>query len=421
MLVGLPASCICSMRVVTVGSGSGSLARGAVPCGASEAMPVGRDLAAHRVRERRDVEDSRKPSNFEGRCIALRHARALPASVRLEHRDSELLVEVAIEDLPVPPNRHQVRAHQPGYRGHVEVAHEQLHVLLEFAAAVEEVSEALDRHVREREERREHDPEVLRQLGAVLSLEGCLLGRQERPQRVVHQVEGEAGARDAVAQLVELEEAVDGLVEDAAAALGVDVLFGVAREGRHDPNLVFSKEGSEVLLARLGEHREVAAVDHLLAQPPALFDKVPELIVQLGSAARDVEGVHRGARLHQLYAPLRHLGAHHLFALRGALHVAVVARLVAIQPDVELQDLDGLLLEDHLLPRQELVEARHPQVVKRPPPLLPLLPRQLGLSELSEIFGSEGVLFILLDMLHALRNERTPSAALDILKIASPG
>lgn len=55
--------------------------------------------------------------------------------------------------------------------------------------------------------------------------------------------------------------------------------------------------------------------------------------------------------------------------------------LVAIQPDVELQDLDGLLLEDHLLPRQELVEARHPQVVKRPPPLLPLLPRQLGLRE----------------------------------------
>ena len=52
--------------------------------------------------------------------------------------------------------------------------------------------------------------------------------------------------------------------------------------------LVVSEEGSKVLLARLREDREVAAVDHLLAEPPPFSHQVPELLSGVGFGFRGI-------------------------------------------------------------------------------------------------------------------------------------
>ena len=75
------------------------------------------------------------------------------------HFEIQLLIEVAIEEAAVVVDAHQIPAHQMLDRVLVEVADEQLHVRLEFAASPQKVDKALDGHVRDAEEVVEYDPE----------------------------------------------------------------------------------------------------------------------------------------------------------------------------------------------------------------------------------------------------------------------
>ena len=66
---------------------------------------------------------------------------------------------------------------------------------------------------------------------------------------------------------------------------------------------------------------------------------MPELVTQLGSPAGDVHGVNGGGVGDQADALVHRLSGHHLESLGRALHVTVGTGLVAVEPDVELEDL----------------------------------------------------------------------------------
>ena len=50
-----------------------------------------------------------------------------------------------------------------------------------------------------------------------------------------------------------------------------------------------ARKAAEILLARLLQDREVAAVDHLHPQPPRLAHELPELGMQLRRTAGEIE------------------------------------------------------------------------------------------------------------------------------------
>ena len=105
------------------------------------------------------------------------------------------------------------------------------------------------------------------------------------------------------------------------------------------------EEVDRVLLAGLEEHGQVAAVDHLAAEPMRAGDEVPELVVQLRGAAGEVEGGDVRVALQQPEHAVGDVPLHHLGALRAGLHVAVVAGQVAAPPDVHLEGPDLLAQE----------------------------------------------------------------------------
>ncbi len=69
----------------------------------------------------------------------------------------------------------------------------------------------------------------------------------------------------AIAERVECLQAADGGVEHALAALAVDIVLEVAGHRGDDLDLLGGEKLRQVLLARLLQDGQVAAVDHLHA------------------------------------------------------------------------------------------------------------------------------------------------------------
>jgi len=80
------------------------------------------------------------------------------------HRDFKHLIEVAIVKGAVPSHADERTAHEGGDGCRIEVLHQQVHVLRTGSAPLEEIGEALDRHVGEREQPVKLDIEVIAQL-----------------------------------------------------------------------------------------------------------------------------------------------------------------------------------------------------------------------------------------------------------------
>jgi len=256
------------------------------------------------------------------------------------HRQAEHLVEVAVVQRAGP-----VDADQPGAHHRVEVvgaerALEQCHVGLEFALADQRAAEAVDRHVGQREQVVEADAELRLQLALVVGLQRALVGWQGRPQRVVDQAQRQARIGLAIAQRVELLQRRDALVEHAGTALAVDAFERVTRQRRHDLDALLGQELGQVFLARFEQDRQVAAVDHLQAERARARRQAPEVWVQLGCAAGDVEGL-RLARTQHLEHQIDQVSAHLLGAVGAGVDMAVQATLVAAVADVDLQRLEA--------------------------------------------------------------------------------
>ncbi len=100
-----------------------------------------------------------------------------------------------------------------------------------MAGAFEVAAPAFDGHVGDADEVGEDDAEVFVEFAAVVGFEGVGGRGEGGAAGVVNEREGEVGVR-AVAHVVEGEQALDRVVEGAAAALLVDVVGGVAGQAR---------------------------------------------------------------------------------------------------------------------------------------------------------------------------------------------
>ena len=171
---------------------------------------------------------------------------------------------------------------------------------------------------------------------AVIALESILRGRQDRPLRVVDEVQSKRAGGHAVTERVQPLERPDTRFENAFATLPVDVVFQVTRQRRHDLDTLLGEEVGEILLPRLLEDRQVATVHHVHAQSAGPRHEHPEMRVQFGCAARDVESRHARS-LQECENLVDRLPGHLLGAAGTGIHVAMHAGLVALVAQVHLQ------------------------------------------------------------------------------------
>eukprot|EP00754_Rhynchopus_humris_P001735 Rhum_TRINITY_DN10995_c0_g2::Rhum_TRINITY_DN10995_c0_g2_i1::g.41701::m.41701 len=343
------------------GSAEGTAAAGTGTRSAPVAVRPQLDLVRQEGVERLDVPNGRGKRLL---CVAGSSSSGAALDGR-RHVEAELLVEVAVVEGSVPADADRVAAHQALDRRRVEVLHKQLHVLCKLVLLAQIVRETLHRQVRDREQLVEVDAERLQQLLLVRRLQRLLLRRQEGAQRVVHEVQRQPRARLAVPGGVELLQALDRGVEHAFAPLCVDVLRRVARHRRHHLDAVLCEEGRRVLVPLQRQHRQVAPVDHLDALRTRTLRQLPEVRVQLGRAARDVQGLDGAALLDQRQHPVHRRLVHVLrHAQRARLDVTVVARLVAQQADVHLDRLRLDPVQEGLLPalRDGVEEGGQPRL-----------------------------------------------------------
>ena len=134
------------------------------------------------------------------------------------------------------------------------------------------------------------------------------------------------------------------------AALRVDVLLRVARQRGDYADAMACEELTEPVHVGLHQHRQVAPVDNLDAQGRGALDERAECGVHLRRAAGDIQrgdgrrgGKHGEDAVHRLQR-------HRLRALWRRLDVTMGARLVAVQPDVDLwwraQEEEGLATQE---------------------------------------------------------------------------
>src|SRR6266705_2362781 len=264
-----------------------------------------------------------------------------PRSARDPERQSQHLVEIAIVDSALPVHRDQSAAHHGAEILLAERFLQQLHVGAELSSGDERRAESGDRHVGERVEPVEADAEALAEHPLVVRLEVFLRGRQRSSLRVVHEVEREMRALHAVAERIQALERADARFVYALAALPVDQFFGIAGKRVDDLDTLGGEELREILLAGLFENGEIASVDHVSAERAGAPDELPEMRIQLGCAAGDVERADaRGLEVAQH-------GVHrlpvHLLGARGTrVDVAVHAGLVALVAEVDLKRFQAL-------------------------------------------------------------------------------
>eukprot|EP00756_Hemistasia_phaeocysticola_P028822 Hpha_TRINITY_DN16194_c7_g19::TRINITY_DN16194_c7_g19_i1::g.7238::m.7238 len=332
-------------------SSNGTPAATATPSGAPITVRPGDDLRTAERIERRNLPQRR----HIGRAWCLCPFGA--------NGHVKLLVEVAVEQRPVPPDRHVVKAHQPFDRTNVVRVDQQLHVISKLALLGEVVCETLHRQVSDAEKGIETDPEHLLQFLLVGSLELRLGAGEEGTSGIVHEVKVQTRAFDPVADGVKLLERGDALVEDALATLRVNVVHTVARHRGHHLHTILCQERRSVLLVWLVQHREIAPVDNFDTALPHLLHQVFEVFVHLGSPAGDVHGVHRFAGcIDQLDHPV-HCGPVHVFehTCWSRFDVAVMARLVAEETNVDLHST-RVLPNERIVPvfRQFVFEVSQP-------------------------------------------------------------
>ena len=103
-------------------------------------------------------------------------------------REFQHLVEVAVVEPAVPPDRQGIPAHDAGGCGGIERIGQARHVLIIVAAFDEELQEPADRHVGDRVEPVELDPMPGPQFLLELRFDGILFWGQERADGIVDQV-----------------------------------------------------------------------------------------------------------------------------------------------------------------------------------------------------------------------------------------
>ena len=117
--------------------------------------------------------------------IEIPYMRAQPAGQIEPH--IELLVEIAIVQIPVPGYRQRITAHQSRNGRRIEGLHDPVHIFLDKALIRQPFEVARHRHIVERNQAIERDPVIPRQRLLPFPFERLLAGRKKRPDRIRYQ------------------------------------------------------------------------------------------------------------------------------------------------------------------------------------------------------------------------------------------
>lgn len=101
-------------------------------------------------------------------------------------------------------------------------------------------------------------------------------------------------------------------------------------------HFVFCKELWQILLAGLHQNSEITSINDLNVQFAPFFDQESELRVQLWCATCQVQCLDAWGHSEQLQTPLGSSTIHHLLPFWRGLNVAMCARLIAVQADIQL-------------------------------------------------------------------------------------
>ncbi len=257
------------------------------------------------------------------------------------HLDIQHLIEIAIVDITVPTYRQRIAAHQAVDRGGVEGVYEFLHVFGVIARIQQILEEPADGHIGHSVQIIEIDAVAAFELALKLGFEHRLTGGQEGARGVIHQVEYESAAFEAVAYCIQHLQGAYAIFKDPLAPLGVGAAFAEIGQRRYQVYLIGSKKGRQVVVFRVSYNdRKIAAVHHLFAPLAAFFHKPAKMWVHLGRPAGDVYCGNVIAT-HNLQAAFQQLAAHQLFAVGAGVNVAMSAALVAELADIYLKNIQS--------------------------------------------------------------------------------
>jgi len=279
-------------------------------------------------------------------------------------RQVEHLIEIAIVEIALPVDRDQAAAHDAVEIGVEVCVLQQLQVAVDLTPADEHRAEPLDRHVGEHEQAVEDDAVGLAKDALVFGLERRLRRRQRWALRIVDEVEDESLVA-AVAERIKPLQPADRSVEHALAALALDIVGEIAGHRSDNFDLLGGEEGGEVFLARLRQDGEIASVHDAQAACTRAAHQSPEVRIEFGRPAGDVERAD-GAAVEHGEHEVGDVARHFLGAVRPGIDVAVHAALIAAVADIHLQRVETSALErregDGVEQRQRVAHCGIPDV-----------------------------------------------------------
>ena len=254
------------------------------------------------------------------------------------------LVEIAIVEPAVPADGQGMPAHDTGGGSRIKRIGEARHILIIVSAFDKELQEPADRHVGNCVEPVEFDAVPRTKFVLELRFDGLLLGRQERADRIVDQVQDETAPILSIPQMVQDADGLDRFVEDAVSSLSVGLRGAIIRQGSDDFDLMGRKKFRKILLRGQQQHRQVAPIHDMPVESTGLFDQPAEIRIQLRRAPRDIHG--RNVRVGQgPYAVFGCLQGHGFRTIGPGIHVTVTACLIAQFSDIDLEDRDARGME----------------------------------------------------------------------------
>ena len=224
--------------------------------------------------------------------IEIPHMRTQPARQIEPH--IELLVEIAIVQIPVPGYRQRIAAHQSRNGRRIEGLHDPVHILLHKALIRQPFEVARHRHVVERNQAIERDPVIPRQRLLPFPFERLLAGRKKRPDRIRHQGQLPVRMALAVSHCIQVPDRSNASSIGPLSPLGVRTRLPVMRQRTYDFHPPLGHPFRQIGKAARHQNGQVTPVDDVLSSPDALVHEVPEMRIQFRRAARQIDRVRTG-------------------------------------------------------------------------------------------------------------------------------
>ena len=178
---------------------------------------------------------------------------------------------------------------------------------------VEQLDEATNRSIRDGEQTIEVDVEVFLEFALVVAFEGLGRWRQGCAEWIINEIQ--LTIPTTVTEFVQPLQRADALVEDAVAALLIDILGRIARHTGNNRRTMLFDRGEKAIPAGVGSGQVGADFD-FISQSGQFFDEIIKAVDQLRRAASDVgdvEWIALGERDNILGDRLRHF----FFAIRS--------------------------------------------------------------------------------------------------------